>query len=258
MTLIATFGPRALVTGASDGIGRAIATDLAAQGFALTLVARRGEALDDLAQDLTRRHGVGVKVLPLDLTRPEDVAALASRAGQEEVGLLVSAAGFGSIGPFLARDPATETAMVDLNCRTTVTLAHAFGQPMAARGKGGMILFSSVMGFQGAPGSVTYAATKGFVQSFAEALGIELAPRGVRILCVAPGPVGTGFATRAGMQMGMTARPEEIAKAALAALPKGGTVRPGALSKLLGWGLGTLPRPLRVRLMGRITASMGG
>jgi uncharacterized protein len=112
------------------------------------------------------------------------------------------------------------------------------------------------VGFHGAPLSATYAATKGFVQSFAEGLGAELRPRGVSVLSVAPGPIATGFASRAGMQMSMSQRPETVARSALAALGRRGTVRPGFLSKFLGWSLAMLPRWGRVRVTGLIMKGM--
>ena len=104
------------------------------------------------------------------------------------------------------------------NCRSVVDLSHGFGNRMVAQGRGGIVLFSSLVGFNGAPQSATYAATKGFVQSFAEGIAAEMRPHGVSVLSVAPGPVGTGFAERAGMQMGQVARPEAVARSALAAL----------------------------------------
>lgn len=118
------------------------------------------------------------------------------------------------------------------------------------------MLFGSLVGFQGAPFSATYAATKGFVQSLAEGLAVELRPHGVSVLSVAPGPVGTGFASRAGMTMGKAARPERVATSALRALGRYGTVRPGFQSKALGWSLGMLPRRMRVLAMGQIMQGM--
>lgn len=112
------------------------------------------------------------------------------------------------------------------------------------------------MGFSRAPYSTTYAATKGFVQSFAEGLAVELRPRGISVLSVAPGPVGTGFAARAGMQMSKAETPEAVARLSLQALLSGGTVRPGVLAKLLGWGLTPLPRCGRVRVLGKIMQGM--
>ncbi len=252
------FGPTALVTGASDGIGRAFAVQLAEQGFDLILVARRDSVLQDLALDLGTRFGVDVRALAMDLSDPAAVPHLMSLTDGAPVGLVVAAAGFGSIGPFLEQDLASEINMVDLNCRSVVELAHGFGQRMSARGRGGIVLFGSLVGFAGAPLSATYAATKGFVQSFAEGIAAELRPHGVQVLSVAPGPVGTGFAARAGMQMGQAATPETVARSALAALGHRTTVRPGFLAKFLGWSLAMLPRWGRVRVMGLIMKGMVG
>jgi len=252
------FGPTALITGASDGIGRAFALRLAEEGFDLVLVARNEAALQELARDLGTRFGVDVLVLPSDLSQPGAVPALLAATNGAPVGLAVAAAGFGSIGPFLERDAASEVNMVDLNCRSVVELSHGFGQRMARQGRGGIVLFGSLVGFNGAPLSATYAATKGFVQSFAEGIAAELRPLGVQVLSVAPGPVGTGFAARAGMQMGKAATPETVARGALAALGRRTTVRPGILAKSLGWSLAMLPRWARVQVTGSIMKGMAG
>lgn len=252
------FGPAALITGASDGIGRAFAVQLAEQGFDLILVARRGDVLQEMALDLGTRFGGDVRVVAMDLSDPSAVPELMSLTENTPVGLVVAAAGFGSIGPFLNQDMASEINMVDLNCRSVVELSYGFGQRMAAEKRGGIVLFGSLVGFNGAPLSATYAATKGFVQSFAEGIAAEMRPRGVSVLSVAPGPVGTGFAARAGMQMGQAATPEMVARSALAALGRQTTVRPGFLAKFLGWSLAMLPRWGRVRVMGVIMKGMVG
>jgi uncharacterized protein len=250
------FGPTALITGASDGIGRAFAQDLAARGFDLVLVARRKAVLQALAQDLGDKHGVKVQVIAADLSDPQAIDRVLTDTESLSVGLLVAAAGFGSIGPFLGQDASSEVNMVDVNCRAVVALTHGIATRMAAARKGGIVLFGSLVGFQGVPGSATYAATKGFVQGLAEGLAVELRPSGISVLSVAPGPVGTGFAARAGMQMGQAETPETVARAALAALPRGGTVRPGLLAKLLGWSLATMPRWGRVRVLGQVMKGM--
>ncbi len=254
--LLRRFGPAALITGASDGIGRAFAGALAAQGFDLVLVARREAVLQGLARDLASRHGIAVEVIASDLSAHGSVADILTRTADRPIGLLVASAGFGSVGPFLDLDPGSEANMVDVNCRSVVELIHGLATSMVAAGRGGVVLFSSVVGFSGAPFSATYAATKGFIQSFAEGLGVELRPRGISVLSVAPGPVGTGFAARAGMQMGRAERPDTVARVALAALERGGTVRPGLLAKLLGWSLGMIPRRARVRVLGQIMSGM--
>lgn len=250
------FGPTALVTGASDGIGRAFAEALAAQGLNLVLIARREPVLQRLARDLVAKHGVTVEVMAADLSVPGAVDGILTRTASLPIGLLVASAGFGSIGPFLELDAGTEANMVDVNCRSVVELTHGLATRMAAQGRGGVVLFSSIVGFSGAPFSSTYAATKGFVQSFAEGLAVELRPAGISVLSVAPGPVGTGFAARAGMQMGKAETPETVARASLAALAAGGTLRPGFLAKLLGWSLAMMPRWGRVRLLGQIMKGM--
>ncbi len=252
------FGPTALITGASDGIGRAFATQLAEHGFDLVLVARRGDVLQEMALDLGTRFGVDVRVLAMDLSDPSAVPDLMSFTESTPVGLVVAGAGFGSIGPFLNQDIASEINMVDLNCRSVVELSYGFGSRMLGSRRGGIVLFGSLVGFNGAPLSATYAATKGFVQSFAEGIAAEMRPYGVSVLSVAPGPVGTGFAARAGMQMGLSATPEMVARSALASLGHRTTVRPGFLAKFLGWSLAMLPRWGRVRVMGVIMKGMIG
>ncbi len=194
----------------------------------------------------------------MDLSDPEAVRGLLTMTEPAPVGLVVAAAGFGSIGTFLDQDGGSESNMVDLNCRSVVELSYGFGHRMAAQRRGGIVLFGSLVGFNGAPLSATYAATKGFVQSFAEGIASEMRPLGVDVLSVAPGPVGTGFAARAGMQMGQSATPETVACSALAALGRRTTVRPGFLAKFLGYSLAMLPRWGRVQVMGLIMKGMIG
>lgn len=255
-SLYRRFGPTALITGASDGIGRAFAQRLAAEGFDLLLVARREGGLRDLATALEARHGTRVTVLPRDLSEPASVHGLLEQTADQPIGLLVAAAGFGSLGSFLDQDVGQELNMIDLNCRSVVELAHGMGSRMVAQGRGGIVLFGSLVGFHGAPQSATYAATKGFVQSFAEGLAAELRPGGVSVLSVAPGPVATGFGARAGMHMGLTQEPDVVVRSALAALGRRTTVRPGFLSRFLGWSLGLLPRGGRVQVTGLIMKGM--
>lgn len=250
------YGPLAVITGASDGIGRAFAERLAAEGFDLMLVARRRDVLEALSADLGRRHGVTVRVLPLDLGDARSCDALLDASRELDAGLLVSAAGFGTAGDFVALPLADELDMIDVNCRATTALAHGFARRFEKRGRGGIVLFGSIVGWQGTPHAATYAATKAFVQSLAEGLAAELSPRGVDVLSCAPGPVATGFASRARMRMDRADTPEAVAKAALAALGRRTTIVPGLTGRFLTWSLATLPRALRVRVMGAIMKGM--
>lgn len=250
------YGPWALVTGASDGIGEAIARQLAARGLNLLVVARRGERLQALARELAGRHGVECHAVAADLSRFDGCAAVAAAAAPLDVGLVVAAAGFGTSGPFVDSPIDSEREMLAVNCAAVLELVAHFVPRLAARGRGGIVLFSSVLAFQGVPRSAHYAATKAWVQSFAEGLGAELRGRGVDVLASAPGPVDTGFAARARLDMGTMLGAGVVARQTLAALGRSRTVRPGWLSKLLGWSLATLPRPLRVQLLARIMRGM--
>ena len=250
------YGPVAVVTGASDGIGRAIADVLAEAGLDLVLAARRADVLGGIAADLTARHGVDVQTVAADLSTEAGLEAVESATAGLDVGLLVAAAGFGTSGGFLDADLAREDEMIDVNIRAVVRATHHFGTRFAARGRGGIVLFGSLVGFQGTPGAATYAATKAFVQTFAEALHVEWAPLGVDVLSCAPGPVHTGFADRAGMRMGTALRPADVAVPTLNALGRRMTVAPGALTKVLLASLAPLPRPLRVRILGAVMGGM--
>ena len=248
----ARYGPWAVVTGASSGIGREIAGRVAAAGVHVVLVARRREALVALAAELGARHGVDTLAVAADLGGAAGTAAVVDTTRDLDVGLLVAAAGFGTSGPFVDGALADELEMLQVNCAATVTLSHHFGARFAARGRGGLILLSSIVGFQGAPYAAHYAATKAYVQTLAEALHVELAPRGVDVLASAPGPTHTGFAARARMRLGAALTPGDVAQPTLDALGRRATVLPGALSKLLTYSLAPLPRAARVAIMGRV------
>ena len=249
------YGPWAVVTGASDGIGRAFAKQLAARGMNLLLVARRASVLEDLAAELTRQHPIRSRAIPADLSTREGCETVIAQAEGSDVGLLVAAAGFGTSGPFVDNDLQTETNLVDVNCTSVVRLTHHFARAMQAKGRGGIVLFGSIVAFQGVPRAANYAASKAFVQTFAEGLRVELRPFGVDVIASAPGPVASGFAARADMQMGNAEKPALVAARTLQFLGQKTTVRPGFLSKLLGYSLGVLPRWGRVKIM---TQVMGG
>lgn len=251
------YGPWAVVTGASDGIGRDFARRLAEAGVHVVLVARRAELLETLAAELSRTHGVSARVLAMDLSAHGAAAALCSATSDVDIGLLVAAAGFGTSGPFLAANLAGELEMLHLNCAVVTALAHLFGRRLAERRRGGLVLMSSLLAFQGVPRAATYAATKAYVQTLAEGLHGELAPHGVDVVACAPGPVKSGFEGRAGMQMGMGLPASAVGRATLEALGKRTTVRPGWLSKALELALASLlTRWARVRMMARVMRGM--
>jgi uncharacterized protein len=254
--LRAAYGPWAVVTGASNGIGRALAEELAREGFSLVLVARRADALEVLARRMRAEHGVEARALSADLSSRAQTARLDSETRDLDVGLLVAAAGFGASGPFIETAQDDELGMVDLNCRALAQSAQDFSRRFVARGRGALVLMSSLVAFQGVPRAANYSATKAYVQSLAEGLALELKGRGVDVLASAPGPVMSGFGQRAGMKIKRGQSPEEVARGTLSALGRRTTVRPGFLAKALEASLSPLPRVLRSRVMGQVMASM--
>lgn len=250
------YGKWAVVTGASDGIGKEISYLLAGSGLNVVIVARRVHLLDQLADELRKDFDVKVKVVVADLSSIDGVKSIINGTQSMDVGMLVAAAGYGTSGKFIQQSIEDEINMLEVNCRAVLALSHHFGKQFASQGRGGIILFSSLVAFQGVPLSANYSATKAYIQSLAEALHQELAPYGVDVLASAPGPIHSGFASRANMQMGLALKPDDVARGTLKALGSQSTVRPGALSKLLIGSLAFLPRPLRVRVMGQIMSGM--
>jgi short-subunit dehydrogenase len=191
----------ALVTGASSGIGADLARELASRGHAVVLVARRAERLEALAAELREAHGVRAEALSADLIDPEAVAALPERVAALglEIDILINNAGYGSAGQFVDLDGRSESEMVRLNCEAVVALCGAYTPSMVQRGTGAILIVASSAGIQPIPGQATYAASKAFALSFAEALHTELSHLGVAVTALCPGPIDTEFADRAGL-----------------------------------------------------------
>lgn len=250
------YGEWAVVTGASEGIGEAFARELGRFQFNLVLVARRSTLLDALAIELAKAHGVQVKTVAVDLTETVGRNAVIEACQGLNVGLHVSAAGFGTSGSFVANSLEDELDMLALNCAAVLELGWHFSRRFVSQKRGGIIFLSSVVAFQGVPRQSNYAASKAYVQSLAEGLRLELEPHGVDVLSVAPGPIASGFAARSKLDMGKAPPPNIVAKAALNCLGKQSTVRPGFLSKLLGYSLNLLPRWGRVMVMAQVAKGM--
>jgi short-subunit dehydrogenase len=218
------YGPVALVTGASSGIGRSFAKLLAAQGLDLIVVARRSQRLDELGRELAAAHGIKVTVLQVDLTDAAAAQRIVDAAETVDVGLLVSNAGFGLKGPFEAGAPQTLTDMMMVNCLAPMMLARGFVPRLRSRGKGGLIFTSSVEGLIGVPFSTAYAATKAFVNSLGEGLWGEMAPDGIDVLTLCPGATDTEAPGLQGVDtktLSNVMSPEEVARKALDNLGNG-------------------------------------
>jgi short-subunit dehydrogenase len=192
----------AIVTGASAGLGKEIARLFAADHHGLVLVARRRDALDELAAELRRDHGVDCVVLPHDLGKPGAAAELAREieARGLEIEFLVNNAGYGSNGKLWELDADREIGMCELNMTALLALTRAFLPGMVARGRGRVLNIGSTAGFQPGPFMATYYATKAFVNSFTEALAFELRGTGVTATLSCPGATATEFANVAGTE----------------------------------------------------------
>lgn len=185
------YGPWAVVTGASSGIGQQFAEVLASRGFHLVVTARRLELLEDLKQRLEAMHGGEVIAVQADLSRDNGCEPLLRACDGRDIGLLVSNAGSGIPGDFATCELARELELIRLNCATPATLVRHFLPRMRESGRGGIILVSSLLGFQGVPFLANYSATKGFLLNFGEALHHENKAAGVDVLVLAPGATAT-------------------------------------------------------------------
>ena len=193
--------PVTLITGASAGIGEALAKVFAAHGHELVLAARREQALDRIADGIAATGKPRPTVLALDIALPGTAERIKTElAGRGlAVQYVVNNAGFGLLGLADRLDRAEQLAMIDLNVRALADLSLAFVDSLAAL-RGGVLNVASVAGFLPGPGMAVYYATKHFVVSFSESLHYELAPRGVRVTLLCPGPVPTEFQARAGIE----------------------------------------------------------
>jgi len=252
------YGPWAVITGASAGIGAEFARRVAESGINVVLVARRRNRLEALASTIEDMYRVDVRVAPADLTARNIVDVLRPALAEIEIGLLINCAGFGSSGPFLNMDPSVQESMLNLNCRAPMLLTHEIVQGMRERGRGGVIVVSSVNAFSAARGMANYNATKSYDLLFAEGLAEELRPYGVDVQALCPGGTTTEFQQVAGLdpsKFGPLRRwvfssPASVVATSLHALGRRVTVVPGFLNKLMVFMIRLLPRRIATRFLG--------
>jgi len=258
----AAAGPRkaTIVTGASEGIGAELARVFAAKGHEVVLAARRRDKLEALARDIIAA-GAAHKpiVVELDLTEEGAVdrleQALAAAGVTPEI--LVNNAGFGLMGRVADLDAAEQLALVDLNIRALTALTLRFLAPIIAS-RGAILNVASIAAFMPGPGLAIYYASKAYVRSFSEALGQELKSSGVKVSCLCPGPVATGFQARAGIDFSgaMAAmKPallpaDEVARQGYAGLMANKrVVIPGLVNKIMVWSAGLTPRAVLLPIL---------
>ena len=250
--------PVTLITGASAGIGAALAREFAAHGHELVLVARREQALDGLADAIAAKGATRPTVLSADLRRGDAAQAIAAafeRRGLEP-DVVVNNAGFGLVGTADALDRAEQLAMIDVNVRALTELSLAFIDSLKRR-RGGILNVASIAAFMPGPGMAVYYASKAYVLSFSEALHRELKPKGVRVTALCPGAVPTEFQARAGMRDDalpgfLTRSAAQVASDGYRGLMQGRrVVVPGAANRAVTMALRLAPRSLLLDLIAR-------
>jgi len=258
--LASRYGPWAVITGASAGIGAEFARRVAERGINVVLVARRRDRLEELAWAIEDMYRVEARVAPVDLASRDLIEVLQPVLADIDVGLLINCAGFGSSGPFLDMDSSVQESMINLNCRAPVLLTHEIVQGMRERGRGGVIFVSSINGFCAARGMANYNATKAYDLLFAEGLAEELRPYGVDVQALCPGGTVSEFQQIAGLDTRnfgplarlMFASPAFVVSTSLKGLGRRVTVVPGILNKLTVLMMRLVPRRVSTWILGSI------
>jgi len=257
------YGPWAMIAGGSQGLGAAFAHEIGRRGVNLLLLARRPGPLEETAAALRSRHGVQVKTAAVDLAAPGFLEAVEEAASGLEIGLLVCDAAHSHTGRFLDSDLSTCLRILDTNCRAPHSLLHRYGSRMAERGRGGILVMSSLSAFWGSPYVAVYGATKAFLVNLSEALWRELGARGVDVTVCTAGPVLTpNYIASMPVRTGPSAlemTPERVAAIAVGALGRRHLVVPGALNRAVQLVIGRfVPRGAAVAMLERNTARMYG
>lgn len=247
------YGPWALVTGASSGIGMEFARQLAERSVNLVLVARREDRLNTLAGELGNKYAVDVKVVAADLAKDDFMDRVRNATSGLEIGLLVNNAGLTTTGPVVDNRLEDEIHLLNVNCRAPLMLAHEFGRQMCDRKRGGMIFLSSVVAFAAVPDWTNYAASKSYDLMLAEGLAVEMKKHGVDVMALCPGFTRTEFAEFARINDLMSMDVEPVVKYALRKLGKTRIAVPGIINKFNSLSTRLSPRFINTWLFGMVT-----
>ncbi|MGL4397817.1 MAG: SDR family NAD(P)-dependent oxidoreductase [Hyphomicrobium sp.] len=256
--------PITVVTGGSRGIGYALAERFASRGHSVALVARSSDALTKAAAELQRSTGRPVLPIVCDITRDDafDTIAAALSAHGYACDVLINNAGLGLSGPFAGQSSADLDRLIALNITAVTRLTRAFAGEFRARGKGAIITIASLGGVAPGPNQAAYYASKAYVVSLSEAIAVELAPHGVHVAVVCPGPVDTAFHAAMDADHALYRRllpaltPAEVAAATYRGFKLGQRVIvPGLLNRLLYGAVRVLPHPITVPLIGWLLAT---
>ena len=256
------YGPWAIVAGASMGLGEAFARGCAARGLNVVLVAREAELLQRLAEDISQKAGVETRVMPADLSERDALDRILRESQGLDVGLLVYNAAHSVIGPFWKIGVDDHLKEIDVNVRGPLVLAHGFGERMRARRRGGIVLLSSMAGFQGTARISNYAATKAYNLVLGEGLWSELCNDGVDVLVCCAGATRTPSYERSAAKQGKLVpvqTPQAVVEETLASLGRGPLLIPGRANRLASFFLRhLLGRRAAVRVMAQASAKLYG
>ena len=255
------YGPWAVIAGAAEGLGAAFALEAARRGLDLLLVDLQADKLAAVARDAETACGVHARCLTVDLGALDVWERLQPALADSEPGLLVYNAARSYVGPFLAQPWEDQRTQLEVNCRGPLRLVHKLAPEMVARGRGGIVLLSSMAGITGHALTACYGATKAFNLVLAEALWAELRGTGVDVLAVCPGPTRTPGYEASGSRLppGFVMEPTPVAREALDALGHGPVLVPGASNRATAALLSrALPRSLAATAMSRLMRTIYG
>ena len=247
---------RALVTGASSGIGMEIAKILASQNCDLIISARRKKELENLSKELTKKYGINCEVIVADLTTEKGIKSLIKNV--KNIDILVNNAGFGILGNHIDMPDERQLEMINLNILALTKLSHEFGKQMVENGQGRIMNVASIAAYISGPGFAVYCATKAYVLSYSRALHKELNGTGVTVTALCPGYVNTGFQEVAGMKLSKmenytTIPANRVAKIAIKSMRKGKReVIAGIVNKPLPLVTRITPMWLQLAIVNRI------
>ena len=249
------YGPWALVTGASSGLGEEFCRQLAIQKINLVMVARRKDRLEKISRELEDRYSIETKVIAADISKADFLQQITNITDSMDIGLLINNAGFALTGNFLDHSLEEELSLLYVNCRAPLMLAHTFGKKMVQRGGGGIINVSSVSGFMPLPFWTHYAATKAYSLNLSEGLWFELKGKEVDVLALCPGGTNTEFSQVAGTKHGGM-KPSSVVALALRDLGRKPTTIVGIGNRMIVLLGKIMPRPWMIKMGARAVKGM--
>lgn len=250
------FGPWALVTGASSGIGREFARQIAASGINTVLVARRQVLLEEAGREFAREFGVQYRIVVADLSEGGFLQTLAQATQDLDIGLVVSNAGAGNPGEFLKLDRDEMAGLMRLNAFAHMEIAHHFGRRLVKRGRGGIVLGGAMGAAAGIPYMANDSGSKAYVQAFGEALHVELKALGINVTVLIVAPTQTAIIEKFGMDpKSMPMKPMTAGQCAFEGLRglvnNRSTILPGRVNRIMD---GLIPTPVARIMMGKMIA----